>query len=168
VLSLAATSVSWGTKGDNVVSLGTVSTSKSGEVVAVVPDEKDRMTCMMMRCTFCKPKEEKKVNGGQQQEDYYRNVRTKYVDFVVSFSSSNLIETLFFAAFCLRGFCQTVSSPTRSRPPMRTRQQRAPMRLCQTIWRFCCTLSNSFFLGGCCGYICPGRVKILKLIFMRI
>jgi len=62
------------------VSLGTVSTGKSGEVVAVVPDEKDMNELYddaLHVLQTKKPKEEKKVDHGQEQEDYYRNVRTK-------------------------------------------------------------------------------------------
>jgi len=72
--------ISWGTKGDNVLSLGTVSTGKSGEVVAVVPDEKDMNELYddaLHVLQTKKVKEEKKVDKGQEQEDYYRNVRTK-------------------------------------------------------------------------------------------
>jgi chitin synthase len=62
------------------VSLGTVSTGKSGEVVAVVPDEKDMDELYddaLHVLQTKKVKEEKKVDKGQEQEDYYRNVRTK-------------------------------------------------------------------------------------------
>ena len=62
------------------MSLGTVSTSKTGEVVAVVPDEKDMNELYedaLHVLQTKKPKEEKSVNTGQDQEDYYRNVRTK-------------------------------------------------------------------------------------------
>jgi len=71
--------ISWGTKGDNVVSLGTVSTGKSGEVSVVVPDDKDldeQYADALHVLQTKKPKEEKKVDSGQEQEDYYRNVRT--------------------------------------------------------------------------------------------
>ena len=74
--------ISWGTKGDNVSSLGTVSTSRSGEVVAVVPDEKDLNECYedaLRVLETKKPKELEKIDGGQQREDYYRNSRTKSV-----------------------------------------------------------------------------------------
>jgi chitin synthase len=76
--------ISWGTKGDNVVSLGTVATGKSGEVVAVVPDEKDMNELYedaLHVLQTKKPKEEKSVDQGQATEDYYRNFRTKFVDF---------------------------------------------------------------------------------------
>jgi chitin synthase len=72
--------ISWGTKGDNVVFFGTVATGESGEVVAVVPDEKDMNELYedsLHVLQTKKPKEEQKVNSGQDQEDYYRNVRTK-------------------------------------------------------------------------------------------
>ena len=72
--------ISWGTKGDNVVALGTVSTGKTGEVVAAVPDEKDMDELYddaLHVLKEKKPKEEKKVDHVQHQEDYYRNVRTK-------------------------------------------------------------------------------------------
>jgi hypothetical protein len=62
------------------VSLGTVSTGKSGEVVAVVPDEKDMNELYddaLHVLQTKKVKEEKKVDKGQEQEDYYQNVRTK-------------------------------------------------------------------------------------------
>jgi chitin synthase len=62
------------------VSLGTVSTGKSGEVVASVPDEKDMDELYddaLHVLQTKKVKEEKKVDKGQEQEDYYRNVRTK-------------------------------------------------------------------------------------------
>ena len=72
--------VSWGTKGDNVMSLGMVSTGRTGEVVAAVPDEKDTddlyedaLHLLMDK----RSKEENVVDHGQQQEDYYRNARTK-------------------------------------------------------------------------------------------
>ena len=61
-------------------SLGTVSTGTTGEVVTAVPDEKDMDELYddaLHLLKEKKPKEEKKVDHGQQQEDYYRNVRTK-------------------------------------------------------------------------------------------
>jgi chitin synthase len=67
--------ISWGTKGDNVVSLGTVATGSC----CLVPEKdmnelyKDSLHVLQTK----KPKEEQKVNSGQDQEDYYRNVRTK-------------------------------------------------------------------------------------------
>ena len=89
--------ISWGTKGDNVVSLGSVSTGKSGEVVAAVPDEKDTNELYddaLGVLQTKKPKEERKVDRGQAQEDYYRNFRTKCVFFV--FSSSTPLNRLFY------------------------------------------------------------------------
>jgi chitin synthase len=54
--------ISWGTKGDNVVSLGTVSTGKSGEVSVVVPDDKDLKE--QRRCASRAADEEAK--GGEE------------------------------------------------------------------------------------------------------
>lgn len=62
------------------MSLGTVSTGKTGEVIAAVPDEKDMDELYDDAIHVLKEKkvkEEKKVDPVQQQEDYYRNVRTK-------------------------------------------------------------------------------------------
>ena len=63
------------------MSLGTVSTGKSGEVVAVISDYIKDMNELYDDALHVlqtkKPKEEKKVDHGQEQEDYYRNVRTK-------------------------------------------------------------------------------------------
>ena len=67
--------VSWGTKGDNVVDLSTVSTVTSGEVVAAVTDEKDMNEVykdMLHVLQTKKLKEVKKVDDSQQQQDYYR------------------------------------------------------------------------------------------------
>ena len=67
--------VSWGTKGNNIVDLSTVSTvtsGKSGEVFAAVPDEKDMNEVyedMLHVLQTEKPKEVKKADHLQQQED---------------------------------------------------------------------------------------------------
>ena len=52
--------------------------------MAVVPDDKDLNELYddaLHVLQTKKPKEETKVNVSQDQEDYYRNVRTKYVNF---------------------------------------------------------------------------------------
>ncbi|KAI0051502.1 glycosyltransferase family 2 protein [Auriscalpium vulgare] len=78
--------VSWGTKGDNKVNtdLGVVKTGKnSNEVEVVVPTaEKDINAAYedaLHILSTKAPKEEAKVDAATQQEDYYRNFRTKYV-----------------------------------------------------------------------------------------
>jgi chitin synthase len=86
--------ISWGTKGDNVAAkdLGTVTTApgkkNANEVEAEVPtDEKDideLYQDAMHVLQSKKPKEVKKVNLSQKQDDYYANFRTK---FVISFHS---------------------------------------------------------------------------------
>jgi len=72
--------ISWGTKGDNASPLGTVATTKTGQVDTVVPDVKsmDKLYDEALEVLQTKkPKEEKKVDATQQQDDYYRNIRTK-------------------------------------------------------------------------------------------
>ncbi|KAF9524129.1 chitin synthase [Crepidotus variabilis] len=79
--------VSWGTKGDNTVptSLGTVSapsktSGKPGQVEAEVPTDEKDINALYEDAIHVlgtkRPKEEKKVDEGQMQEDYYRNFRT--------------------------------------------------------------------------------------------
>jgi hypothetical protein len=56
------------------------------QVSVVVPDNKDlneQYDDALHVLQTKKPKEAKKVNLGQEQEDYYRNVRTKQGDFRV-------------------------------------------------------------------------------------
>ena len=65
--------------GDNIASLGTVSTGKTGDVVAAVPDEKDidELYDDALHVLKERKAEEEKVDHDQQREDYYRTVRTK-------------------------------------------------------------------------------------------
>jgi chitin synthase len=78
--------VSWGTKGDNKVStdLGVVKTNKGENAVEVaVPTAETDINSMYEDAIHVlstkPPKEEKKVDPATEQEDFYRNFRTKYV-----------------------------------------------------------------------------------------
>lgn len=78
--------VSWGTKGDNKVStdLGVVKANKGENAVEVaVPTAETDINSMYEDAIHVlstkPPKEEKKVDAATQQEDFYRNFRTKYV-----------------------------------------------------------------------------------------
>ena len=82
--------VSWGTKGDNTVSkdLGEVKTGKDKNVVdAVVPTEEKDINAAyedaLQVLSTKPPKAEQKVDASTQQEDYYRQFRTKYNFFLV-------------------------------------------------------------------------------------
>ena len=75
--------VSWGTKGDNKVStdLGVVKTSKdSNAVEVVVPTAETDINAAYEDAIHVlstkPPKEEKKPDPAQEQEDYYRTFRT--------------------------------------------------------------------------------------------
>lgn len=77
--------MSWGTKGDNTVNtdLGAVKTAagKTDEVDAAVPTEERDINAAyedaLHVLTSKPPKEERKVDPATQQEDYYRQFRTK-------------------------------------------------------------------------------------------
>ena len=81
--------VSWGTKGDNVVAkdLGTVTTApgneNANEVEAELPTDEKNIDELYQDAFHVlqskKPKEEKKVDPAQKQDDYYANFRTKFV-----------------------------------------------------------------------------------------
>jgi len=76
--------VSWGTKGDNKVStdLGVVKVSKGDNAVEVaVPTTETDINAAYEDAIHVlstkPPKEEKKVDAATEQEDFYRNFRTK-------------------------------------------------------------------------------------------
>jgi chitin synthase len=78
--------VSWGTKGDNKVSkdLGEVKTGKNkNEVEVVVPTEETDINAAyddaMQVLSTKPPKVEAKVDAATQEEDYYKQFRTKWV-----------------------------------------------------------------------------------------
>jgi chitin synthase len=78
--------VSWGTKGDNTVSkdLGEVKVGKNkNEVEALVPTEEKDINAAyddaMQVLSTKPPKAEAKVDASTQQEDYYKQFRTKWV-----------------------------------------------------------------------------------------
>jgi hypothetical protein len=86
ILILFRSDVSWGTKGDNKVStdLGVVKASKGDNAVevAVPTAEKDINAAYedaIHVLSTKPPKEEKKVDAATEQEDFYRNFRTKCV-----------------------------------------------------------------------------------------
>ena len=82
--------MSWGTKGDNkpASSLGTVATSGGkNEVEVEVPSSEKDINSLYEDAIHVlntkPPKVEAKVDTGTQQEDYYRNFRTKCVVFLL-------------------------------------------------------------------------------------
>jgi len=86
LISVVYSDVSWGTKGDNKVStdLGVVKAGKGENAVEVaVPTEETDINAAyedaIHMLSTKPPKEVKKVDEAQKQEDYYRNFRTKYV-----------------------------------------------------------------------------------------
>ena len=85
-LNLLLSDVSWGTKGDNkpAAALGTVATGKNkNEVEVEVPTSEKDINALYEDAIHVlntkPPKVEAKVDAGTQQEDYYRNFRTKCV-----------------------------------------------------------------------------------------
>lgn len=85
-LYLFSSDVSWGTKGDNKVStdLGVVKASKGDNAVEVaVPTAEVDINAAYEDAIHVlstkPPKEEKKVDAATEQEDFYRNFRTKFV-----------------------------------------------------------------------------------------
>ena len=96
--------MSWGTKGDNKVNtdLGVVKASKGDNAVevAVPTAEKDINAAYedaIHVLSTKPPKEEKKVDPATQQEDWYRNFRTKYVG---PFSIVYYDSTIFWFIVC--------------------------------------------------------------------
>jgi chitin synthase len=76
--------VSWGTKGDNKVNtdLGVVTTGKNkNEVEVAVPTTETDINAAYEDAIHVlstkAPKEERKVDAATEQEDYYRQFRTK-------------------------------------------------------------------------------------------
>ena len=103
--------VSWGTKGDNKVStdLGVVKANKGENAVEVaVPTAETDINSMYEDAIHVlstkPPKEEKKVDPATEQEDFYRNFRTKYVShpFIVLDGTEFILR---IACYCL-GCCR--------------------------------------------------------------
>ena len=85
-LPLSTSDVSWGTKGDNKVNtdLGVVKTGKNtNEVEVAVPTAETDINAAYEDAIHVlstkPPKEEPKSDPATEQEDYYRNFRTKCV-----------------------------------------------------------------------------------------
>jgi chitin synthase len=85
--------VSWGTKGDNKVNtdLGVVSTGKNkNEVEVAVPTTETDINAAYEDAIHVlstkAPQVEHKVDAATQQEDYYRQFRTKWVSIISTVS----------------------------------------------------------------------------------
>ena len=103
--------VSWGTKGDNKVStdLGVVKASKGDNAVEVaVPTAETDINAAYEDAIHVlstkPPKEEKKVDVATEQEDYYRNFRTKSVRTVCCFFFVSFLTPLILACCSLGSF----------------------------------------------------------------
>ena len=110
---LLRSDVSWGTKGDNKVStdLGVVKTNKGENAVEVaVPTAETDINSMYEDAIHVlstkPPKEEKKVDPATEQEDFYRNFRTKYVFASITYRFLTGTEFIFRVVCCWLGCCR--------------------------------------------------------------
>ena len=132
--------VSWGTKGDNKVStdLGVVKTNKGENAVEVaVPTAETDINSMYEDAIHVlstkPPKEEKKVDPATEQEDFYRNFRTKYVCVSIVYRFFTGTEFILRVVCCWLGCCRMLVDLTFTAFCLMLMLSASPFRHCWSL-----------------------------------